>query len=680
MSSKTFSLATLSGLFAAMVGLIVLVGCGGGSSGGSTTTGSPAVTLSAASLTFSSAVGVASAPQSVTVTNSGTATLDFSSIQVTAGASNFSASSPTCGTGIAAGTACSISVTFTPTAAGTVSGTLSITDNASGSPQTVSLSGAGTSVSVSPNSLTFSDVAAGTTSAALSVTLNNVGATALTITSITITAGSPIFFLATLPTPTPSNYCGTSVAANSSCVIYGVTFAPTTGGTFDGTLTIVDGAGTQTVALTGSTTALNTVPISINFGPYGNEGLPTATTSSYYDAIFTTVTVCEPGSTTNCAAIPDVLVDTGSEGLRVYASQLGSVTLPSISLSGGTLYECAEFAESYTWGPVQMATVQIGGETASQLPSAYGGTANSGIPIQVITDNGAAPSGAPCVTAGLFNTNTPSALGANGLLGIGVSPQDCWIGGTNPCESSGSDDLYLTYSGGAYSYASVPLAQQAWNPVAAFSSSDTNGVVVTLPPLYTPPSPDVGAATATGTLTFGINTANNNQIPGTANVYQLDEYGYFESSTFGGVTYNSNNSYGSFLDTGSSAYFVSDDVTLSSVLDTSVSDCLVGSTDIGYFCSTLTIPLGLQGTNMSQPITVDLPIANAFTLFDANPTFAAFDNLGGPSCIPATNAPCNAATDSWDLGLPFLFGKTIYFGMAGTTVGGVTSTDGYYAF
>ena len=58
----------------------------------------------------------------------------------------------------------------------------------------------------------------------------------------------------------------------------------------------------------------------------------------------------------------------------------------------------------------------------------------------------------------------------------------------------------------------------------------------------------------TGTLTFGIGTESKNAIPSTANVYQLDEYGYFGSATFAGVTYTSANSYGSFLDSGSTAF------------------------------------------------------------------------------------------------------------------------------
>jgi hypothetical protein len=473
-------------------------------------------------------------------------------------------------------------------------------------------------------------------------------------------------------------------------------------GTRTATVTITDNAGgvsgsTQTIAVTG-TGLSNTVPVSVNFGPYGNLGAPSSASGgslygSEYDVMFVTVTVCVPGTTT-CVNIPNVQVDTGSVGLRVFASQLGSVTLPSISNTTafggstgnitGTVYECNEFLDSYTWGPVDMATVQIGGETASQIPAASGGTANSGIPIQVITDNGAAPSGAPCVQAGLANTNTPAIFGANGIIGIrgggaGATVQDCG----SSCESYTSDDLYALYdsSNESYYYASVPVSQQVWNPVAAFSSADTNGVVVTLQSIVTPPSPDVGAATATGTLTFGINTEPNNQIPGTAKVYQLDENGYFGSSTFGGVTYTSQNSGGTVLDTGTYEYSVSDDATLSTVLGTSVTDCTLGTTDIGYFCpsSTLSIPLQVAGTNGTST-TINLSIANALNLFDANPTFAAFDNLGGPSCFPTSTESCSTATDMWLIGLPFYFGKTIYFGNVGTTVGGVTSTYGYYAF
>lgn len=109
----------------------------------------PTATISPGSLTFASqTVGSTSATQTVTLTNSGAAALAISSIS----ASGDFAESQSCGTSLAAETDCTISVTFTPTASGSRTGTLTISDNASGSPQTAALSGTGSSVSITPPS------------------------------------------------------------------------------------------------------------------------------------------------------------------------------------------------------------------------------------------------------------------------------------------------------------------------------------------------------------------------------------------------------------------------------------------------------------------------------------------------------------------------------------------------
>src|SRR5439155_6244649 len=104
----------------------------------------PSVALSPTSLTFASTtVGMTSAPHAVTLSNSGSAALTISSI----GVSGDFAQTNNCGGTLAAGANCAINVTFTPTATGTRSGTLTVTDNASNSPQTASLTGTGTSSS-----------------------------------------------------------------------------------------------------------------------------------------------------------------------------------------------------------------------------------------------------------------------------------------------------------------------------------------------------------------------------------------------------------------------------------------------------------------------------------------------------------------------------------------------------
>jgi hypothetical protein len=101
----------------------------------------PGVLLSPTSLTFpDQQVGTTSAPLPVTLTNSGTATLNIASI-VSAG--DF-AQTNNCGTSLGAGGSCTITVTFTPTQVGSRTGSISISDNASGTPQLVTLSGNGT--------------------------------------------------------------------------------------------------------------------------------------------------------------------------------------------------------------------------------------------------------------------------------------------------------------------------------------------------------------------------------------------------------------------------------------------------------------------------------------------------------------------------------------------------------
>jgi len=203
--------------------------------------GAPAVSLSPTSLSFGNQpVGTPSAAQPVTLTNSGTAALTITSIAATGDYSETN----TCGSSLAAGAKCTINVTFHPTAAGTRSGQLTITDNASGSPQKVTLSGVGTTlvVSVSPTSLAFGNQTVGTTSSAKTVTLKNTGTAPLTISSIMATVDYA-----------ETNTCGSSLAAGGSCTI-SVTFHPTAKGTRPGAVIITDNAsceGTQAVTLTG---------------------------------------------------------------------------------------------------------------------------------------------------------------------------------------------------------------------------------------------------------------------------------------------------------------------------------------------------------------------------------------------------------------------------------------------
>jgi phosphoesterase family protein/centrosomal CEP192-like protein len=214
----------------------------------------PVVSLSPTSLAFpSTTVGTTSAAQAVTLKNSGGSSLTISSISITGTNSGDFKQSNNCGSSVAAGASCAISVTFTPTATGTRTAAVSIADNASGSPQMVGLTGTGASsttgspvVSLSPTSLTFPSQTVGTTSTAQPVTLKNTGTASLSITSISITGTNSGDFK-------QSNGCGSSVAAGASCTI-NVTFTPTATGTRTASVSIADNASgsPQTVSLTGT--------------------------------------------------------------------------------------------------------------------------------------------------------------------------------------------------------------------------------------------------------------------------------------------------------------------------------------------------------------------------------------------------------------------------------------------
>jgi M6 family metalloprotease-like protein len=214
----------------------------------------PSVSLSTTSVSFGNQpVGTTSAASAVTVANNGTGSLTFTGIAVT-GDFAVAASGTTCSTSapVTASSNCVISVTFTPTATGSRSGSLTLTDNASGSPQVVGLSGTGTapSVNLSTTSVSFGNQPVGTTSAASAVTLTNSGTASLTFTGIAVTGDFAIAASGTT--------CGTSapVAASANCVI-NVTFTPTATGPLTGTLTITDNSNgvagsTQSVALSGT--------------------------------------------------------------------------------------------------------------------------------------------------------------------------------------------------------------------------------------------------------------------------------------------------------------------------------------------------------------------------------------------------------------------------------------------
>jgi len=221
----------------------------------------PTISLSKTSVTFADQlVGSTSAAQTVTLSNISALRLSIGSIAVTGTNATDYAQTNSCSSTLNPGAKCNIAVTFGPTKIGPRIASITITDNASGSPQSIRLSGtgvtAGSNATLAPTGLTFVPQLVDTASPAKRVKLANYGTMPLSIASI-----------ATSGDFSQTNGCGSNIAAGASCTI-NVSFKPTQTGTRTGTLSITDNApgSPQTVHLQGAGTVVKLVPASLNFG------------------------------------------------------------------------------------------------------------------------------------------------------------------------------------------------------------------------------------------------------------------------------------------------------------------------------------------------------------------------------------------------------------------------------
>jgi phospholipase C len=200
-------------------------------------------------------VGTTSGPYTVQLSNWGTTTMAVNNVAVSGPFSQTNS----CPTKIAASNAgCPISVTFTPTASGINTGTLTVTDGGAGSPQTITLTGTGTEVTLSPPSLSFASTLIGANGAATTLTsmLTNDGPNPLNISSILANGNY-----------SQTNNCGSSVGPGLSCTIT-VTFTPTETGVQYGSVTIndSDASSPQILNLTGSGKDTVIAPGKLSFG------------------------------------------------------------------------------------------------------------------------------------------------------------------------------------------------------------------------------------------------------------------------------------------------------------------------------------------------------------------------------------------------------------------------------
>ena len=277
-------------------------------------------------------------------------------------------------------------------------------------------------------------VAAGTTT--ITATSGNIsGSTTLTVTpatlvSITVTPANPSIVLGTTEQFTAT---GTYSDNSTQDMTTSVTWSSSAGSVAtisnaagsNGKATSV-AAGTTTITATSGNISGSTT-LTVTPGGSGANNVLSITvngslcsTNSYLNKPCVSVTVCTPGTST-CQTIDDILLDTGSFGLRIF-KQVLNVSLEQVTGGSGSLAECVQFGDgSSDWGPVQIASVILGNEPAVQVP------------IQVIDSTfGTAPSA--CQNA----DQSPADAGFNGILGVGLFAQDCG----SACSNSARNGMY----------------------------------------------------------------------------------------------------------------------------------------------------------------------------------------------------------------------------------------------
>lgn len=336
------------------------------------------VSVAPMSLTFGTqAVGTTSAKQNVILTNSQPTALTINNIYGNGTDPTDFGQSNDCGSSVPAGDACTISIDFAPTTTGTLTANLVISDSASNSPQTISLTGTGTNsatVSLSTTSINFGNQAYGTTSAASQIVVTNTGASTVTFTSIGVTGTNVADF-------GQSNNCGSGITAGNSCTI-NVTFSPVAAASYSAAITLTDNAANspQSVALAGT----GIVPVTLSATSLGfgvvlvdnSSTAPAVTLTNQMSTALTGITVAITGTgytqTNTCGATlaaGAACKITVTFAPTVVGAETGSVTITdSAANSPQTITLTATGQLPVSFNPVSLAfgTVTVGTTSAAK--------------------------------------------------------------------------------------------------------------------------------------------------------------------------------------------------------------------------------------------------------------------------------------------------------------------------
>ncbi len=345
-----------------------------------------AATVSPTSLTWGSvSVGSAGGQKTATLTNTGSASITIRSIAITGtNAADFSIFSKTCGTSLAAAASCTAKIIFKPTTTGTRTAKLTFTDTASNSPQTVALSGAGTSVTVSlsPTSLAFGSVIIGSSGSSLSASLHNGTAASITISNVAIIGTNAADFTIS------SKTCGTSLAASASCSAT-IQFKPAATGTRTASLRFTDSASNspQTVALSGTGTAatgsVTVSPTSLAFGNVVTGSGGSSLGETLHNSTAASITISNVAITGTNAA--DFTISSKTCGSSLAASASCTATILFKPAATGTRTATLSFTDSASNSPQTVAlsgtgTTATGTGTITASPSSLAwGASNIGV-------------------------------------------------------------------------------------------------------------------------------------------------------------------------------------------------------------------------------------------------------------------------------------------------------------
>jgi hypothetical protein len=500
---------------------------------GSGAAGQPQLTISPASVSYGNVSVGSSAPQTITLTNAGNATLTVS--QLTASGAGFSVSGATLPLNINASSSASFTATFAPTSAGAASGSVSIVSNAPGSPASVALSGTGIQgqLGATPSSVNFGSVNVGS-SGSQTITLKNSGTASLTVSQAT--ASGTGFSVSGITTPM-------NLGAGQS-TSFTAKFAPSSAGSVSGSVSIVNNGPNSpiTVSLSGSGTAtapqLTISPASVSYGSVavGSSAPQTITLTNSGNATLTVTqaTVSGVGFSMSGATMPmNIGAGSNASFTATFAPTSAGAASGSISVVSNAPGSPASIALSGTGtqgqlgaspASVNFGSVGVGGSGSQTITLTNSGTAS-------ITISQATTSGAGYSISGI---TTPQTLGAGSSTTLTAKFAPTSAGSANGSISIVSNapgsPLTIALSGTATQpqLTATPSSAPFGNVVTGTSNSQTinltNGGTATV---------TISAVTATGTgfSTTGITAPLNIAAGGSATFNAV-----FAPSTAGSVT------------------------------------------------------------------------------------------------------------------------------------------------